>query len=277
MELASMLTGDRFSDHPRSVSPVIAAFLRAYNDWIDDERRQDLYRFAAAALGTRGSTQVEETRLRQCEAWGREQHRALRTRWSKLRARLGMSVAVYQSQAPATTAGWLSARRVAAGHAGAHEAAQEFVERLIACAGSALRIPNDMAVERTAMPAQDEFGGGVRAYGHAALQRLTPPERSPVLTFTQSAIEAVNLVAPGDAALRIYLPEAGGGDAAQRLGLEVVHAPRTHDRVVDVDGARVYLEPAAAEALEGMVLDAASDGDKVRFAVAPHGEQPAPS
>jgi hypothetical protein len=52
------------------------------------------------------------------------------------------------------------------------------------------------------MPAQDEFGGGVRAYGHAALQRLTPPERSPVLTFTQSAIEAVNLVAPGDAALR---------------------------------------------------------------------------
>jgi Fe-S cluster assembly iron-binding protein IscA len=56
-----------------------------------------------------------------------------------------------------------------------------------------------------------------------------------------------------------------------------VHAPRTHDRVVDVDGARVYLEPAAAEALEGMVLDAASDGDKVRFAVAPHGEQPAPS
>jgi hypothetical protein len=41
MELASMIGGEPFSDQPRSVCPVIGAFLRAYNDCIDDRRRQD--------------------------------------------------------------------------------------------------------------------------------------------------------------------------------------------------------------------------------------------
>jgi hypothetical protein len=67
MELASMLAGDRFSDQPRSVCPVIAAFLRAYNDWIDADRRQDLHRFASAAVGTRASSEVEDARLRLCD------------------------------------------------------------------------------------------------------------------------------------------------------------------------------------------------------------------
>lgn len=53
MELASMLAGERFTDRPRSVSPVVAALLRCYNDGLDDDRRQELYRFAAAAVGTR--------------------------------------------------------------------------------------------------------------------------------------------------------------------------------------------------------------------------------
>ena len=53
MELASMLAGERFSDHPRAVCPVIAMVLRAYNDGIDKERRQDLYTYAAGVVGTR--------------------------------------------------------------------------------------------------------------------------------------------------------------------------------------------------------------------------------
>ena len=36
MELASMLASEPFSDHPASVCPVIASFLRAYNDSVDD-------------------------------------------------------------------------------------------------------------------------------------------------------------------------------------------------------------------------------------------------
>jgi len=53
MELASMLAGERFTDHPRSVDPVLAAFLREYNDRTDDRRRQDLYALASTVVGTR--------------------------------------------------------------------------------------------------------------------------------------------------------------------------------------------------------------------------------
>lgn len=53
MELASMLAGESFSDHPRSVCPVVGMVLRAYNDGIDDERRQDLYSYAARVVGSR--------------------------------------------------------------------------------------------------------------------------------------------------------------------------------------------------------------------------------
>jgi len=76
MELASMLAGEDFTDRPASVCPVIAAFLRAYNDAIDDRRRQDLYRFASAAVGTRASTAVTGARAQRCV----EELRALR-RW----------------------------------------------------------------------------------------------------------------------------------------------------------------------------------------------------
>ena len=52
MELASMLAGESFTDHPQSVSAPIASFLRRYNDVLDDRRRQDLYPYAARVVGT---------------------------------------------------------------------------------------------------------------------------------------------------------------------------------------------------------------------------------
>ena len=69
MELASMLAGERFSDRARSISPVIGAFLRTYNDGLDDDRRQDLYRLAAAVVGTAGSRDVERERVSACLAF----------------------------------------------------------------------------------------------------------------------------------------------------------------------------------------------------------------
>jgi hypothetical protein len=63
MELASMLAGEPFTDHPKSVCRVIAGFLRAYNDAIDRDRRQDLYACAAAVVGTRGSRGTERARI----------------------------------------------------------------------------------------------------------------------------------------------------------------------------------------------------------------------
>src|SRR3954471_6467863 len=66
MELASMLAGEPFTDRPASVCPVIAAFLRSYNDAVDDRRRQDLYRYAAAGVGTRAPAAVMRRRAQRC-------------------------------------------------------------------------------------------------------------------------------------------------------------------------------------------------------------------
>jgi hypothetical protein len=63
VELASMLAGEQFTDHPTAVCPVIAAVLRSYNDRLDDGRRQDLYPYAARIVGTRGSAHLERMRL----------------------------------------------------------------------------------------------------------------------------------------------------------------------------------------------------------------------
>ena len=80
MELASMLAGEPFSDHPVSVCPVIGSCLRAYNDWIDDDRRQDLYRYASEVVGTRAPQEVQRARADRVTAWAGE---AARRRWTR--------------------------------------------------------------------------------------------------------------------------------------------------------------------------------------------------
>jgi hypothetical protein len=62
MELSSMLAGEPFTDHPRSVCPVIGAFLRTYNDLVDDRRRQALYPCASKVVGSRTSRDVVRAR-----------------------------------------------------------------------------------------------------------------------------------------------------------------------------------------------------------------------
>ena len=81
MELASTLAGERFSDHPRSVSPVIAALLRRYNDRVDDERRQALIPYAALSVGTRASREAERARAERCLEWAAEHADARMARW----------------------------------------------------------------------------------------------------------------------------------------------------------------------------------------------------
>jgi hypothetical protein len=65
VELASMLADEPFSDRPRSVCRVIAAFLRAYNDLAGD-RRRDLYPVASTIVGTRRARAVERRRIARC-------------------------------------------------------------------------------------------------------------------------------------------------------------------------------------------------------------------
>src|SRR5204862_5536168 len=72
-----MLAGEPFTDHPRAVCPVIAVVLRGYNDGTDEDRRQDLYRYASDAVGTR--------------------------RWSAMRERVEMASAFFGVRPPLLT------------------------------------------------------------------------------------------------------------------------------------------------------------------------------
>jgi hypothetical protein len=66
MELASMLAGESFTDHPRSVCPVVASYLRALNDLVDDDARQLLYPYASRAVGTVADAAVRQRRVERC-------------------------------------------------------------------------------------------------------------------------------------------------------------------------------------------------------------------
>src|SRR3954469_24472549 len=69
MELASMLAGEPFSDHPRGVCPVIAGFLRSYNDLLPDGQHDELYPYAALVVGTAGPRGVRRARAQRLLEW----------------------------------------------------------------------------------------------------------------------------------------------------------------------------------------------------------------
>jgi hypothetical protein len=89
MELASMLAGEPFTDHPVSVCPVIGSFLRAYNDSIGDVRRQALYEYASKVVGSRGAQRTQQARAGRLAQWADEIYRTRPVRFpltSPLRA-----------------------------------------------------------------------------------------------------------------------------------------------------------------------------------------------
>jgi hypothetical protein len=77
MELASMLAGEEFTDHPRAVCPVIAGFLRGYNDLLPDGQHDELYAYASLVVGTNAPRAVRRRRARRILEWahGRTQRR----------------------------------------------------------------------------------------------------------------------------------------------------------------------------------------------------------
>lgn len=80
-----MLADERFSDRPGSVCPVIGAILRAYNDNTVDALRQDLYRYAADVVGTRGSFELQRERAVVALAWAAARYEVRARRWYGLR------------------------------------------------------------------------------------------------------------------------------------------------------------------------------------------------
>jgi iron-sulfur cluster assembly protein len=67
--------------------------------------------------------------------------------------------------------------------------------------------------------------------------------------------------------LRIAAREVDGDEAT--LELSVADEPDTSDEIVEQEGAQVFLEPLAAEALSDKVLDASVDAGGVRFTLSP--------
>ena len=64
-----MLAGEPFTDRPECVCPVIAEFLRTYNDEVDEQRRRELYDYASQAVGTRAGNDIERLRANMCLRW----------------------------------------------------------------------------------------------------------------------------------------------------------------------------------------------------------------
>ena len=62
LEAASWLAGEKFSDHPICVSRVLGAFVRRFNDLLDDEGRQKIKPFIPRLLNTAASEEVEQAR-----------------------------------------------------------------------------------------------------------------------------------------------------------------------------------------------------------------------
>lgn len=84
--------------------------------------------------------------------------------------------------------------------------------------------------------------------------------RPSVLTMSDAAAERVRALlanaAPG-AGLRLGIKK--GGCAGMEYAMALAAAPRTGDEVIDADGARVFVEPAALMFLLGARMDYKSD------------------
>jgi hypothetical protein len=118
MELASMLAHEPFSDRTPSISPTIGAFLRTYNDGLDQERRQDLYSVAAAIVGTASGRAVERERIDRCLAF------ALRHGGRTPASRASLALAT-----PEPAGAWAA---LTALKSGAHDEALSLVDELVA-------------------------------------------------------------------------------------------------------------------------------------------------
>jgi hypothetical protein len=130
MELASMLAGESFTDHPHSVCPAIAGFLRSYNDSIDDRRRQDLYPYAAKAVGSRATPAIERERARRLLSWAGEIQRA--RGWGRFMFPNRLGPAVLQAQLDPETAGAHAAKSVRKHTDETHASALRLIDELLA-------------------------------------------------------------------------------------------------------------------------------------------------
>jgi hypothetical protein len=69
LEAVAYLAHEPHSDAPKCASPVIAAFVRRWNDDLDDAGRQKLKPYLARLIGTKASPEVEDARAWLAADW----------------------------------------------------------------------------------------------------------------------------------------------------------------------------------------------------------------
>ena len=62
MEAAAWIAGEPWSDHPTCASPVIASFMRSWNDSLSDDDRQMLVPYVVRVVGTANGAKIENAR-----------------------------------------------------------------------------------------------------------------------------------------------------------------------------------------------------------------------
>ena len=155
MELASMLEGGCFTDHPQSVCPVIGSFLLAYNDAIDDGHRQDLYAYAAKVVGSRRLAEIERMRAERLMAWSIE---VRRRRWTQAFMPAALR-ALARHRPPTVDAAGTHAVRAIPNHTQAtHRAALALIDELLRIGGSGA---DSVAVPVPARRSEDWLPTGV--------------------------------------------------------------------------------------------------------------------
>lgn len=88
-----------------------------------------------------------------------------------------------------------------------------------------------------------------------------------MLTLTETARSAI-----ADITAQACLPRTGGvrialADCMDRVELSLVPEPEAGDDVIDVAGARVFVQDAACPVLNDHVLDAAQSPEGIGFAL----------
>ena len=132
-----MLAGESFTDEPRCVCPVIAEFLRTYNDHVDNARRQDLYEYASLVVDTRDDSRGERRRANMCLDWWLASSSSRHARLRRVLWMLPPSSATRDIEIAHRAARW------AAMSPSRHEPALKLVEAMAGCAPVGMPQPAD--------------------------------------------------------------------------------------------------------------------------------------
>ncbi len=91
-----------------------------------------------------------------------------------------------------------------------------------------------------------------------------------MLMLTRDATEAIRglAMAPGAEGVRISTgPDPSPASPGPSFRIELVPAPAEEDAVLEAEGAKIFLAPEAAPALDDKLLDADVEDEGVRFAI----------